>query len=153
MTAIYDQCLDAVVLAIQNLDLTGINDNEIVKRKAPWDGDRIHRGITVSWADPDESDGTTERDDIGYPCVVTFIAGTGRSLTDRIPRIVGWHEEVRRTFHNKRISGVSSTGSNHIICKAMTRAIEVPKQFEKESIDVSQLVVICWFRESRTNVL
>lgn len=145
------QTAAAIVTAIQALDLEGIQDDEIVARKVAREDTHIDYGITVSWEDEREARGTNERDDIGYPFVVTMCQGTSRGATDEMAKLSKWRENIRRTFHNKRLTGISSTGTNVIPCTVQHRDVTVPKEY-LASKDVSQLVITAWFRESRTVV-
>jgi hypothetical protein len=155
MTAIYDQALTAVRDAIAGITMTRIQASEIVVRKLPSDQTFWHRGITVS---PDTSRiddaepalGTNERDMIGYPCVVTMVDGTGHGWADNISNIADWQQTIRRTFHNKRLSGLSETGSSRVTCKVTSGKLADKKQYP-ENLDVSQLVVWVWMLEKRSN--
>lgn len=152
MTAsVYKQALDNVVDVIKGLNLDGVADNEVVLRKFPWDDTHPPlKGVTVSWDKEREAPGTTCRDDIGYPCFVTMVQGSDKGWTNHIDRITQWRESVRRAFHNQRLLNVSSTGTNHLICKVLHSAIELPDKY-RNNFDVSQLLVMCWFRESRSD--
>jgi hypothetical protein len=153
--AVYKTTLDAVVTAIQNLSLTGIENAEIVLRKNPWDGDMLHKGITVSWDteridDFDTSEGTNERDMLGYPCFITIVSGTGRGWADEIGTITTWRQSIRRAFNNKRLAGTDSiTGASRVCCKVKPGGPAIPKQYLK-NLNVSQLTVWAWFLEART---
>lgn len=152
--AIYKQVLDAVVTAIKGLDLTGIEDAEIVLRKVPWDGDMLHKGITVSW-DEDKVDwvgnpeGTNERDMVGYPCHVTIVGGTGRGWADEIGTVSKWREDIRRTFHCKRLAGMESVSTHQrVICKVGMGGPSIPAEYLKNS-NVSQMTIWVWSLETR----
>lgn len=148
--SVYKQTIDEVVTTIQGLSLTGIESAEVVARKFPWDDTHPPiKGITVSWGDEKEAEGTTCRDDIGYPCYVTMVQGTGKGWSDDMDRITQWRESIRRAFHRHRLTTVSATDVNHIICKVLHGDIELPDKY-KSNYDVGQLIVMCWFREPRS---
>lgn len=148
--AIYKQVLDNVVTVIQGLSLTNVASSEIVVRKIAWDDQQIHKGITISWDDELEGNGTNERDDWGYPCIVSMVHGTGRGWKEHMGVVATWRETIRRTFHNKRpLSSVSQTGSCNIICTVRHLKPTVPTKYI-ENYDVSQLVITAWYREKRT---
>ena len=155
MTAIYDQALTAVRDTIAGLTLTRIATNEMVVRKLPANPSMWNRGITVSPEssridDAEPSESTNERDMMGYPCIVTMVDGTGQGWADNISNITQWQQNIRRAFHNKRISGLSETGSNHVICKVTHNKLADPKAYP-ENLDVSQLIVWVWVLEIRSN--
>lgn len=148
--AVFKQAMDQVVTILQGLNLVGIADNEIKVRKFPWDdGHPPHKGITVSWDDEVEGKGSTCRDDIGYPIIITMCQGTGKGWSDDIGRIATWRETIRQRFINARLTGVSATGVNPLPCKVKHLKPELPDKY-KANYDVSQLVVVAWFREPRT---
>jgi hypothetical protein len=151
--AIYKQTLDEVVTVIKALDLPGIEDAEVVLRKLPWDGDMLHKGITVSW-DEDQVDGvgsmegTNERDLVGYPCHITLVSGTGRGWGDEMITISDWRQDIRRTFHCKRLS-MTDASALKVVCQVSLGGPSIPKEYKK-NLNVSQLTVWAWFLETRT---
>lgn len=149
--AVYKQAMDQVVTILQGLDLEGIADNEIKVRKFPWDDTTPpHKGITVSWEEEMEGSGTNCRDDIGYPMTVTLCQGTGKGWSDDMDRITTWRQAIRQRFLNARLDGVSVTGVSPLPCKVKHGKPELPEKYKK-NYDVSQLVIIAWFRESRAS--
>lgn len=148
--AIYKQVLDNVATVIQGLSLTGVNSDAIVVRKLPWSKDFIHKGITISWDDEHEARGTNERDDWGYPCLVTMVRGEGKGWKEHLGDIATWRQTIRRTFHNKRpLSSVSETGTCNLICTVTNRSPTIPEWWEG-NYDVGQLLILAWYRETRT---
>lgn len=144
--SVYSQALDAVVTQIRTLDL--VEDIEVQVRRFHRDETFRIKGITVSWGREREAEGTNERDDIGYPCIVTMVSGRAGGWVEDVTNTTDWRQKIRRLFINKKITGVSDTGTNDIICTVQHLAPDLPRDFE-EGYDVSQLIVWCWFRESR----
>lgn len=147
-TAVHKQALDAVVTAIRNLGLESIHTKEIQARKIPYDDDRIFPGITVSWTSEREAGGTTQRDDTGYPLLVTMIQGSGKDSTEGLAKIALWRQQIMRAFNRKRLAGISATGVHQLECTVQRQKVTLPDKF-KDNYDAGQLVVTCWFREPR----
>ena len=155
MTALYEQALNAVRYAISILDLPRIAPDEVVVRKLPADNAMWNRGITISpdssrIDDSEPAESTNERDMLGYPCVITIVDGTGRGWSEGITNVTEWQQKIRRTFHNKRLSAMHETGSNHVICKVPHDHL-VDKKAYPANLDVSQMIVWVWMLEKRTN--
>jgi len=147
---VFKQALDQVRQIIEDLQLDGIGAGEIKVRKFPWDDTHPPlKGITISWDDEVEGKGTNCRDDIGYPIVVTFVQGTGKGWSDDMSRITFWRETVRRRFLNARLEDVSATGVHPLTCKVRHGKPELPDKY-KSNFDVSQIVIVAWFREPRS---
>ncbi len=146
----YEQTLELVRDGIVNLDLPGLSKSQIKIRKYPWDKNKIHTGITISWDKEVEDVGTNERDDIGYPCVITMVSGTTGSWNHNVDEITIWRREIFRKFHNRRLLGVVYTGTNNLVCKARHGTVSVPSRWQ-DKYDVGQVIVTAWFRETRAN--
>lgn len=147
--SVYKQALDQVVTIIKAMDLTGIADDEVKMRKVPWDDTHPPiKGITISWDDEVEGSGTNCRDDIGYPIFVTMVEGTGKGWSDDVNRIAQWRETIRHTFLNARLTNVSATDVSPLTCKVRHGKPELPDKYKK-NYDVSQLIIVAWFREPR----
>jgi len=143
--SIAKQIYDAVVTVIQALSLANLESTEIVLRKVPRDRNQLFRGITVSPAFTAELTGTNASDDWGYGILITFATGTGNGYSEDIDRMTLWRENVRKAFHNKRLSTIA----------ACTKSIVSPGEsyLTKElrnNNDVSALMLRVWTRELRT---
>jgi hypothetical protein len=143
--AVAKQCADAIVTVIQSLSLTGIESSEVTARKVARDAAQVRRGIQVAFTTDSVGGGTNERDDIGYGFIVTCCQGTSRGDTDDLDRVTLWRQQIRRAFHNQRLSGVNEI----YICTVSPGDQFIPKELRKHN-DVSALYVRCWSREQRT---
>ena len=143
--SIAKQCYDAVVTGIQALSLSGLETTEVNLRKVVRDRAHIHRGVTLAPMRATEAAGTNERDDFGYGVLVIFVQGTGNGYGDDIERVSQWRQQVRKTFHNKRLSGVTQSS----VCSVQHGDPFLPKELQGQN-DVSSLVIRCWTRETRT---
>jgi hypothetical protein len=151
LSAVYEQAIEEVRNRIQTLVLPGISSDQVVIRKFPWDNNTIFPGVTVAWEDEREfeTEGSNERDDVGYPIIITAVRGSTRGWGEQIDRITDWRQLIRREFHNKRLTTVTATNVTHIVCTVTPREVSVPSQFGN-SYDASRVEVRAWFREPRT---
>ena len=131
--------------AIQGLTLTGIESGEIQLRKVHRDAETISRGITVSPGNTTEGIGTNAQDDFGYGMLVYFVTGTGNGYSDDIDRMTLWREQVRKQFHNKRITSVTT----NTVCNVSPGDSYITKELRNNQ-DVSALLLRVWTREQRT---
>jgi hypothetical protein len=151
--SVFKQSLDEVVDRIKGLNISGIARDQIALRKHPWDNRVIHRGITVS---PDTEReylplvSTNQRDSVGYPCVVTYVRGTDKGWASNLDTITEFRQKVRREFNNRKLTSVVSTDVNHLVCTVLHGKVDIPEKYV-DNHDVSQLIVMCWFIEPRTN--
>lgn len=143
--SIAQQIYTAVIAGIQGLTLAGIEAGEIQLRKVYRDASAISRGITVSPAATSEGIGTNAQDDFGYGMIVYFVTGTGNGYSDDIDRMTLWREQVRKLFHNKRITSVAT----NTVCKINPGDAYIAKELRKNQ-DVSALTLRVWTREQRT---
>lgn len=157
MTSVYEQAINCVIDSIQSLGLTGLTSADVIKRKVPWDDmQRPARGITVSpqtvTGDGEiaESLGTNCRDDIGYPIYVTFVKATGKGWTEGVGDLTEWRQRVWRKFHRLRLDNFSEVGVSQVGCIVQPSALFLPTEYAKENLDVCQLLIRAWFRETRT---
>src|SRR5574341_1018524 len=100
----YELCL-AVQSTLQGFAFAGIPSSQIYLRKFPTDrGGITLPAIVVSHPGVETVlPGTNERDDWGYPVVVSLISTGNQSLTVSNTELL-WREQVRKLFHYKRLS-------------------------------------------------
>lgn len=139
------QCHDAIVAAIQAIGLEGVQSTEVVLRKVPRDRNHLNKGVTVSPVKAIEAAGTNERDDFGYAALVTLTEGTSNGGTENMGRVSLWREQIRKVFHNKRLSAVALS----VVCSVGHGDSFLPKELQGHN-DVSTLLIRCWTREGRT---
>lgn len=146
----FKQALDAVVTAIQGLNLTNLPDDEVRVRRWPWketsEGFVGHRGITVHPLQETEFRGTNEREDIGYGIGITMIVGGNHANYEQIDAIPAWREAIRRNLHHTRL-GLSVTGCSELDFLVSHGQLNVPKELGK--YEVSTLFARYVIRESR----
>ena len=147
---VYRQALDAVATTIQGLALTGFRADEVRVRRRPESGEFKHPGISVFWDQEREGNGSNERDDIGYPCVIDIATGSDRGDDERINAIAAARRSIRRAFNHTRtpIASIAIVGVCPTVCLVSYESIDLSK-FWQENWNDSRLVVWCWFRESR----
>lgn len=143
---LFRQCLDAVQTVIQDLDLSGISDSDIRVQKLPWQRTQVEPGIFITPITEklDPRAGTNARDDIGYGVQVVIVQKSNQSQTDNLTTELTWRQRIRRSFHNKRLSGVTEVN----ICYVEPGAVVLPSLFE-EMYDVQSLIIRCMSRELR----
>ncbi len=143
-TAMAMTVYNSVVTAIQGLTLDGLQTSEVQLRKVYRDTVKISRGVTVSPGNTIEGKGTNATDDWGYGMLIYFVAGTGKGYSEDIDRMTLWREQVRKLFHNKRISAVPTNN----ICTVAPGDAYITKE-QRANQDVSALLLRPWTRETR----
>lgn len=122
--SIHKQCLDAIradIITVIPSALAFCEAAEIQVRRWPWDERQAYPGITI-WEQGQEMEPeTTQRENVAYRCVCTFIVPNEKNndpdvLVDRLPAVI---ELIRRRYTHKRIitSLTLSTGVFPCICK------------------------------------
>ncbi len=140
----WQDCLDDIVLNIQGLNLTGVQDDQIKVRKHPRNKTQWFPGITVHPVSTGHDEGTNEREDIGYGCQVTMIQRSGGvNVKDSIDKIILWDVAIRQQFINTTLSGVSTVWQCTI-----EEAGKFDERASSKDYDVLALIVRCWVREA-----
>ena len=113
--AVYKQIIDSVHSTIAGLELSGVSESNILICKLPSiddkgfiDGDPPYILITPS-VEAYTGTGSTNASDIVYEVPVAIFAQDDRDQTANIELFLKWREEIRRTFHNKTLTGISSS--------------------------------------------
>lgn len=150
--SVQKQCEDAVIAAIKTLNLTGVQEAEIVARRRPWrvlgDGSvEMFRGITVHPIEETEAPGTNEREDIGYGVGVTMVVPSDLKLTEGRDKVYAWREAIRRKLYHDVLS-ITFAGGLYLQTKISHNQLVMPK--EADRYEFSSLLVRCWMREGRT---
>lgn len=155
--SIHKQCLDAIradIITVIPSSLSFCESAEIQVRKWPWDEKQYYQGITI-WENGQEMlPETTQRENVAYRCVVTFIVPDEQNpdvLIDRLPAVV---ELIRRRYTHKRIitSLTLSSGVFPCICKVdPTFQHNPPKKASWTNplqIDYRHLLIRSWVKEN-----
>ena len=152
-TSIFMKSMEAVQTAIQGLGLTGLSSSNVLIHKVPRDLDKDMPAtsplpaIIISPRDAEGADpraGTNLKDDVVYPIQIVILDQDGQNQTTNFDRYLQWRETIRRTFHNKRLSGVSEVTG--VVVQPKT--IVDPERWIKGQF-VSALVLAVTSREAR----
>lgn len=104
---------DAAVTALQGLDLTGVADASIVRRKAPTlpiGTDPPAIVVTIGEEQQEHLTGATKL--VTYPLLVTVFTGGGRKLQDD-DTLRDWRESIREELDDRgRTTFTAVTGFN-----------------------------------------
>ena len=99
-----------------------------------------------------ETDGTTDRDDMGYEAHIVVVQRTRSPWDPTGSAIEMFLENVTRHFHNqRRMAAVTAERTD--VCQIPSKVIPGPRppranEFKDYTIDT--LTVVLWFRSSRT---
>jgi len=147
--SLYRQVLDRTVVVLKGEDLRGVRDDEIAVRELPSDGQITHAGITVSPAQEVTDVHTTERDRIGYPCIITVNRGSGKDQEDIDPRTEN-RRIIRKAFNHKRAPAETLCGTDARLmpCTAEYGSQQLPERYQ-ENWSENRMVVWFWFLETR----
>lgn len=148
MTSTYQSILSAVQSEIQGLDLTGIDDANVVVMKVPTARKGALPGfpgvVIAPFGQKRELAGTNEQDDISYPVLVAYIATNGEDPTANLDRALTWHQQIEKHFINQRLTGVSSV----LTCTYDPRDVFDPAKFF-DGYDAGGVILRFVSRESR----
>jgi len=125
-----------------NTALTLTDCEEVAVRAEPKDGDAFYPGITISQKTESEHRGTNERDDIGYPVLITFVVNNDVDPTED-DLFATWRQTIRKAFIHKKLSGVTS------VCTCLVEHGPV-FQDVPDHLDVGTMVLRFISRETRT---
>ena len=143
---------------MHNLTLAAIREDVEDMDVVPSDRVRVEEepdfevpGVALHWDEEFEASGTLARDWWVYPVYVTLIqarqAGRGASI---LP-VAKFRQICRRTWHNKRISGLTSdlaAGNCHIVAQVKPHSIYVPARY-RANRHVTSMLVLATFAEHR----
>lgn len=158
-TAVYEQILTAVQAAVQNLDLTGVSDSNVMLLKVPTDRirDLPSTRFPAVIVAPTESirydAGTNRRDDIIYPVLVAAVAADNQDQTSLRARYLKWSQDVRRRFHlpaQGTVEDPFASITEVVSCEVDPRPVVDPPNWIAANLWVSGWVLRVRTRESRT---
>lgn len=140
--AVLYRALVAVRDVIQGLSLSGIDNNDIVWRKVPWDREIDHPGIIVSPTKEALQPASNLRDDVDYPIMVTMIRVSNQHFTGGMDVFTLWRQQIRRALNRKALSGVPEVYTTRV----EHGSVILPEAFSR-MYDVGALLVHCIARE------
>jgi len=151
MSVHYD-CLVAVQQTIRDLDLAGVADESVVVLKLPLLRALAARSVSLPAVliTPGQTKaaagGDNVQDDTDLGCRVLIVVADNQERTGQanLETMSGWVERVRRAFHNKRLSGVSSVYT----CEVIPGDTVDPTAWEFNYL-ASGMTVVCRSREKR----
>lgn len=110
--SVHYQCALATQTAIRNLALTGVDSDDVVVQKLPWDQKNTgtYPKIVIATAGTESmarGAGTNIRDDVGYPVIVSIFDRDEETLTSNHSRNLLWRQSIARAMRNQSVSGVT----------------------------------------------
>ena len=136
---IWEDCVDAIVTAIQGLGLDTFNSNEVVARDGPFTDGECQRGISVCPTTQSFAYGVMGANETVYGIQVTWVRGRNYENSTQIMK--DWMAIVNK-FHQKRLSGVLSA----TICMVTPVAVMIPKKYRKD-YNASAILIRVWTRD------
>ncbi len=140
------KCLNAIQSEIKGLDLSGLDDDWVLKKKLPSDRglDTRHPYVIVSLIDNAAEQnlvGTNISNDVGYPCLVTFVAAADQNneINDDTDLWLYWREQVFLHFNYQVLDGVSEV----IQCIVVPRPIIDLRYFVESNLFLGALQINC----------
>lgn len=144
--AILTECLNAVRDLILGLSLAGLDVDNVLVRKLPWNREAIDEGVFISPAPERYGRGTNARDDVGYGVMVSMIKKSNQDLTGSIDAFLVWRQEISKALRR----GSSTLGVSEVYDLSIEpAAVYLPDAFTKQ-YDVGAVVVRCLSREPLT---
>lgn len=150
-TSLQIRCLEAVQSEIQGLALSGLPSAQVYAKKLPTDRDVTLPAVVCSLpghAPEQLAGGLNQREDVGYPVLVTLIVAENQDLAINADADTHalWREKIVLHFHNQRLTGVSEV----FTCKVEPRAIVDMDAFLNRNLLAGSLLVRCLARMPRT---
>lgn len=149
------QCLTAAQTVIQTLGLTGVSSDDIVVKKLPTTrtvaNDALsYPAIIISPGRPSlpPQRGSNREDDVIYAVQVSLLDQDNqeRTLADELNVRLKWIKDIRRAFHNKTLSGVSTVYQ----CVVEQSDPVWPTGWLK-NLWATSLTIRCYSRQNRNN--
>lgn len=145
------ECLEAVRLRINSMNLAGLSSAKIIRRWVPniYESTEIAPPVVVIapiGAEDYLKTGVISQDDVGYPVIVAIVDAVnvdGDALEGQ-NRYLYWRQRIAQAFVNQRLPGVDRNFS----CRIIPEAIVDPGAF-RENYLVSILVFQFLSRMSR----
>lgn len=113
-TSIHKPICDAMVLAIQGLDLDGIDDDSI---ETLWGIDTDAEAFPAIFVCPAGTEAViasySESDDIAYPVAVFIVDRVPLENADTMDQALLWRKKIRQRFSEQR---VSVSGAVIVVC-------------------------------------
>jgi hypothetical protein len=170
--SVYYSILEAVHSAIQDIGLEAIEDENIELIKVYNERETVVPGLPGVLVYPlgpeniNVTEGTNERDDIGYPVAVAILdqdrqqSDTGlpadaeegtQDQSFRFEEKLIWREQIRKEFINQRLTLTGATPNCTNRCTLEPQAVVNTEDWLATNIWISVLVFRFWTRETRGN--
>lgn len=156
--SIHKQCLDAIredIVQAIPAALAFCEQAEIRVRRWPWDEREAPQKGIIIWENGEElAPETTQRENVGYRCAVTFIVRNEKNPSELIDRLPAVRELVRRRYtHERRITSLTlGTGVFPCICKVHPQfKFDPPRNaswVKAQDIDYRHLLIVAWTKEN-----
>jgi hypothetical protein len=168
--AVYYSILEAVQAGLKEIELDGIEDANILLAKVQNERETVFPGLPGILVLPFGAEsivatqGTNNRDDIGYPVgVICFAQDRQQSYTGLPtaaakgtqdeeyrfePRLL-WRQQIRQKFINQRLVLTDTTPSKTNRCTVEPMQVIDPRDWLEDNIWTSGLVFRFWTREVR----
>lgn len=156
---VYQVALEAVHAELVSEGFDDLASNEIAITDAPWEDERMIHGMTITKDEPQEQQGSTQRDDFSYPCVVTYVVGSGRDPLDGSADMTLLRKKITRRFHHKRIpmtglpSGDLPDHSSRRTCIVTEGKLKIPDSIDTDNIEFTVMIVWVNVREGRSLIV
>jgi len=149
---LYKQSLDTIAADIL-ANVSALSDlptgSTLPVRYLDWEDVVKHGGVTMRWVEeyPVARGGTNERDLNVYPCILCVVIQERLQLTNEATGVGDFLQAVRRRYsHQRRLSAVSDSGTNEIVC-TVERGPRAPRDYRDKNIQT--MAIMAWFIESR----
>jgi len=148
--SVYAQCLLGIANALQDESLEGVFTNVLVQDDSFADGD-IRPGAYITPEGTREGDGTTDRDLMGYMCLITVVRGSKSGGTRDQDRWTLWRQKAVRRFNNKRLLAVDDDDCLDHGCKAWRHEwpARMQEKIDKANMTAEAVMVSYWVLEPR----
>ena len=149
------QCLTAVQSVVQALGLTGVSSDDVVVKKLPLVRSVANDGLSypaiiISPGRPvlPPAAGSNREDDVVYAVGITLLDTDNqeRTLAAELNTRLSWIRDIRRAFHNKTLSGVSS-----VYQCVVEQSDPVWPAGWAANLWVTSLTIRCYSRQNRNN--
>lgn len=154
MASTHYTILEAVQTRIRALSLSGLASASVLIRKVPLARD-IGSGLTVALPAVllssvgserlNPTEGTCERDDIGYPVHVAIIAADNQDVTANHDTYLEWRRRIIKAFRNQQIT---ISGSTNTVCQVEPGQITMAEHW-RNNLWASELTIRVTMRETR----
>lgn len=150
MASLHNRCLEAIKTLIQGLGLSGIASTNIrwlpriKEQQLEVAADELPLVIVAPPGKETIPGGTNERDDVGYPCVISFFAADP-DIDNDMPRNLAWREDTIAALREQRLAGVEEIHRIEIVPDVIIDPAAWANNYW-----FSAFVARCYARQART---